>query len=225
MLFLMVRVIGYIFLSNDPIARSFSLKNQIYKETENGQKANSHLPDGTLITLNSGSRLRYGENFMKSSERTVYLKGEAFFNVAGDSLRPFKVYLEGLVTTVLGTSFNMRVFPDEKVIISLASGRLKIVRQLPNDSLSVYLEPGEQGVYSKKHRSLINNKFDSLQVLGWRSGTLSFKNERFSDVMLKLKRRYEFELQRDGIEDGFSGTYTHQPLRLVLEGLSFVLNF
>lgn len=227
MLCLMITVIGYVYLANNPTTYNLPLTNQIYEETENGQKSNFHLPDGTFIMLNSGSRVRYDANFMESSERVVFLEGEAFFNVAEDSLHPFKVYSDELITTVLGTSFNMQAFPEEEVIISLASGRLRIESQLTANNLSVYLEPGEQGVYSKKDKVLTRKKYDSMRVLGWKSGILYFKNERFSDVLLKLERWYgvKFDLKRKGIEDGFSGTYTNQPLNLVLEGLSFVLGF
>ncbi|MBN9380686.1 MAG: FecR domain-containing protein [Chitinophagaceae bacterium] len=87
------------------------------------------LPDGSLITLNKQSAIKYPENFKK--ERTVQLKGEAFFAIAPDKKRPFHVYTNGVTITVLGTSFNVRD-RDTATEIIVETGQVRVTDSLHN---------------------------------------------------------------------------------------------
>src|SRR5690606_7892291 len=120
----------------------------IHRETERGEKARLSLPDGTHILLNSDSRLWYNPDFGKDLERVVYLEGEAFFDVAKDTLHPFKIHSGDITTTVLGTSFNVQAFADEEITVSLVSGKVQIENQSALNDSQIYLKPGEQGVYA-----------------------------------------------------------------------------
>jgi ferric-dicitrate binding protein FerR (iron transport regulator) len=200
--------------------------NYISKQTVKGEKRTVLLPDGTVVTLNAESRLRYGENFGKAPKREIYLEGEAFLEVAKNPHLPFQIHTGPITTTVLGTSFNIQAFDKEEITISVVSGKVKVAGK--NDPLQTvaYLSPGE-AAYIKKDSILGIRKFDYPQVLSWKEGTLYFKNARFSDIITTLERWYgvEIRVQRKGIEDGFSGAYTHKSLERVLEGMSFVLDF
>src|SRR5690606_31564425 len=86
---------------------------EIIKSGNNvGEKSRLILADGTVVWLNSESAIEYPAQFT-GTERTVRLKGEAFFEVASDSLRPFKVASGNVTTTALGTSFNVKSYQDE----------------------------------------------------------------------------------------------------------------
>lgn len=200
----------------------------ISKQTDRGEKRSVTLDDGTVVKLNADSRLRYSTAFGQDSIRKVYLEGEAFFDVARDTLHPFQIYTGNVITTVLGTSFNIEAFaPDEEIAVSVVSGEVKVAQQDAFNEQIVYLLPGEQAVYTKKDTGIAKKEFDHRHVLSWKDGTLYFKNAEFSDIVNALERWYgvTIEVRRQGIEDGFSGSYTHRSLESVLEGIGFVLEF
>jgi transmembrane sensor len=202
----------------------------IIKQTARGEKLTLILEDSTVVKLNSESQLRY----TTASVREVYLEGEAFFEVARDTLHPFQIHTGQITTTVLGTSFNIKAFTGEKeVAVSVVSGEVKVARmkarlEAQQDKVheqSVHLIPGEQVIC--KHAVFTKKEFDAQEILSWKEGRLYFKDASFSEVISRLERWYgvEIEVQRKGIEDGFSGSYTNRSLESVLEGMSFVLNF
>ncbi len=99
---------------------------QIEKSTEPGQKLSFHLEDGTKVILNAGSKIWYPSNF-NIHEREVILEGEAFFEVSKDASRPFRIVTESVVTTALGTSFNINAFPsNENIEIALVTGKVSV---------------------------------------------------------------------------------------------------
>jgi transmembrane sensor len=98
--------------SNRPTPVSAAVQNLV--STKNGSKTKIQLPDGTQVWLNSGSKISYGNDFT-GSMRQVNLKGEAFFDVVKDPARPFIIHTDAIDITVLGTAFNVRSYPDEKV--------------------------------------------------------------------------------------------------------------
>lgn len=211
-------------LAQLPPAKSQLQDSIIVKRTSKGEKLKFILQDGTTVLLNSASQLSYRRN----SAREVLLLGEAFFEVAKDSLHPFKIHSGAITTTVLGTSFNVKAFEnEEEVAISVVSGEVKVQQQNPVSKQEVHLIPGEQAIYQAKDTVLIKKEFDDQDVLSWKEGRLYFKNASFSEILSSLERWYgvEIEVQRKGIEDGFSGSYTNRSLESVLEGMSFVLNF
>ncbi len=84
------------------------------------------LPDGSQVWLNTASSLRYAEDFGRKS-RTVYLSGEAYFEVAQNRELPFVIHTGNVSTTVLGTTFNIRAYPgQEAVTVAVRSGKVKV---------------------------------------------------------------------------------------------------
>src|SRR5690606_21518010 len=107
-----------------------------------GQKSIIQLADGSKVVLNADSELKFLDNFGQG-HREIYLKGEAFFEVALDSLRPFTVYSGESVTMALGTSFNINSYDNKKVQIQLATGKVKVIHE-DKEKEPVYLDPGEE---------------------------------------------------------------------------------
>ena len=95
------------------------------KVTQSGQKSTLVLADGTQIRLNAESSLSYPEKF-EGNTREVVLEGEAFFDVARDESRPFIIKSGDLVTTVLGTTFNVKAFPNEQMAVTVVSGKVAV---------------------------------------------------------------------------------------------------
>ncbi len=84
------------------------------------------LSDGSVVWLNAGSSLSYNKDF-SDKFREVYLKGEAYFEVTPDSLKPFVVKSESLNVKVLGTTFNVRTYEDENLVnVVLRTGRVDV---------------------------------------------------------------------------------------------------
>lgn len=129
-LFLGFSLLAYFFYTD---ARD-QTANTVTKTTVAGQKSTITLADGTTIRLNSESSLVYPESF-DGDIRSVQLVGEAFFDVAHDEKRPFIIKSGDLVTTVLGTSFNISAFPDEDIEVTVASGKVAVSTD-PGDSPS-----------------------------------------------------------------------------------------
>jgi transmembrane sensor len=125
-----------------------------------GDKAREiELPDKSTVTLKPGSELRYSKNF-DGSKREVYLSGEAFFNVQKDAARPFLVYSNEVVTKVLGTSFNIKAYADDKeVTVAVKKGKVSVYTTADNLAKSgnakavqpeVILTPNYQVVYNRR---------------------------------------------------------------------------
>ncbi len=114
------------------------------------------LPDGTTIDLNPGSQIDFDNDF-NAPMREVYLKGEAFFNVKRDVNRPFLVYSNEVVTKVLGTSFRIKAFDNERdVTVSVRTGRVSVYTKSKDqkEQQEVIIAPNQQIVFNKEEQKL-----------------------------------------------------------------------
>lgn len=117
------------------------------------------LPDGSALSLAPGSRIGYAENFDSSTNRDVYLSGEAFFEVTKNPDRPFRVFANEIVTKVLGTSFTVRSFDNDTTIqVIVRTGKVSVYSQAITSTRrsitdhkpgEVILTPNQQLVYEK----------------------------------------------------------------------------
>ncbi len=159
-------------------------------QTATGERNTIHLSDGTLVELNVNSFLEYPSDF-KGDERSVILKGEAYFKVARDKSKPFKVSTNDITTTVLGTQFNIRSYPEDSLIaVSLLEGSVKVESR----SGTAVLEPLEQATINMKENKFEIAPFDSLATVAWLSNTLLFKNTTMRKIALELKRVYGLDI-------------------------------
>ncbi len=195
----------------------------IEKSTHKGQKLTTNLPDGSKVTLNSSSKISYKLPF-NGEERIVMLEGEAFFKVARDTIRPFKVLASGVTTTALGTSFNVNCITNEKVEVSLVSGKVAIENQ---GDKSVILYPGELAMAGKS-KKIEKGKFEYLDKIAWKDGFLVFNNDAFPEIVEKLEGWYGVNIMvHEGVGEDFHFTakYEDHTLREVLQGISYVQYF
>lgn len=210
-----------------------TLTQLIEKATHNGQHLTFGLEDGTQITLSSNSSLTYPEHF-EDSFRTVYLKGQAFFDVAKDAKHPFIVHTGNVSTVILGTSFNI-LYSEEKhkAEVSLVSGVLKV--QIDNSISSdaeVVLSPGEQLCVDMANEHFKTRSFDPLEITGWKDGIIYFKESGLDEIVQKLENWYDVEISvidKSGIAKNskwtYTGQYSNQSLEYVLKGIGFVKGF
>lgn len=114
-----------------------------------GSKSKITLPDGSLVWVNSGSKLSYASNFA-GKFREVYLNGEAYFEVTKNPSKPFIVHTSGIDIKVLGTEFNVKAFEVEPTIeATLIKGSIEVSKKDDVHGASVMLKPHEKLVYKK----------------------------------------------------------------------------
>lgn len=205
----------------------------IEKVTHNGQHLTFSLEDGTQVTLNANSKLNYPIKFSDSS-RVVTMTGEAFFEVAKDSKRPFMVVTGSVLTTALGTSFNIHYHKNESLSeISLITGSVKVEMKDNFGKISdIQLVPGEQLVYKIDEGSFTTNFFNYLDIVGWKDGTIYFKESGIDEIIEKLEVWYDVDIEMTGNlnrikKDNwtYTGKFDSQTLENVLRGISYVKDF
>lgn len=156
------------------------------------------LSDGTKVTLNADSRMRYPA-VLGSSCRRVYLEGEAYFDVKQDENAPFFVEGRDFSVRVLGTVFNVMDYKDEKQSrVTLLSGSV----EMHTKDTVVCLSPGKQVVVEKgKFMSL--HLVDPLPYVSWMEDKFCFESERLENVLRKLGRWYDVDIEcdRDEVND------------------------
>lgn len=156
-----------------------------------GCKYKISLPDGSLVWLNSASSLKFPIVFNKF-ERKVYLTGEAYFEVAKNKLKPFKVFANNTVVQVLGTHFNVHAYNDEEAVkTTLLEGSVKIYQ----DGHSKTILPGQQA-YIKRNSSKIKiQPIDVNESVAWKNDLFIFDKEDMESVMKKIARWYDVEVE------------------------------
>lgn len=196
----------------------------IIKSNPMGQKSKLYLPDGTTVYLNAGSEISYQENF-GSDHRDIDLKGEAFFEVAHDTILPFRVKASEMVTVAVGTSFNINAYQDRKPSVQLATGKVRVF-SLDSSIKDVFLLPGEEAVLEPS--GLNKGSFNPTNALGWKNGVLSFSQMKFSEVKILLERWYAVDISIKSPpkkDQKVSGEFKDAPLKNVLESLGYTMGF
>ncbi|MES2873567.1 MAG: FecR family protein [Bacteroidota bacterium] len=170
-------------------------------ETPAGGKYQINLPDGSTVWLNASSSLRFPALFAGNT-REVELTGEAYFDVAKNKNKPFKVSTKDQIVEVLGTQFNINSYSDEgEIKTTLIEGSVKIIYK---DKV-VLLGPGQQFQPSNSVIKVV--EADTEEVVAWKNGYFLFKDEDIRSIMRKVSRWYNVEVNYAGdIPDvGFGG--------------------
>lgn len=191
--------------------------------TPSGVKTSFKLPDGSSVFLNSGSSVKYRKG-LSGNIREIFLEGEAFFDVARDTLRPFLVHSDNFTTQALGTSFNIRNFENKPEEISLVTG--KVMVKSSKDSFQQFLIPGEgilelEGVFSKSEVNLDN-------ALAWMNKTIVFESEDFEAAMNELENWFGVKISISNLPKNpptISARYVNESLGNILYGLSYKMDF
>ncbi len=145
------------------------------------------LTDGSSIELNADSEIRYPEEF-KGKKRVVELKGEAFFEIARDTTRPFVVRTGEIEIRVLGTSFNVDANAQEDSIeVQVETGLVEV----GSGDDKVQLRPGETAVFYTKLGKLIKRDIKAITTQFWRNRRLNFKRAKLYEVVKALNEAYD----------------------------------
>jgi transmembrane sensor len=172
--------------------------------TPKGGQYQINLPDDTKVWLNAASSLKFPTAF-NGKERIVELSGEAYFEVASNKEKPFKVKSSIQTIQVLGTHFNVNSYSDEPVIkTSLLKGSVRV-------SLfdkTVIIKPGEETVFHTDSHKLSIKKGNAEDAVAWKNGYFQFNNENIESIMRKISRWYNVDIvyQEGFIKQRFGGT-------------------
>mgnify|MGYP000246770652 CR=1 FL=1 len=163
-----------------------------------GDKATIELPDGTNVVLNSASQLSYLNNFGEKVRR-VQLNGEAYFKVAHDEKHAFIVQIGDLEVKVLGTSFNVSAYKNDKQqFVALATGSVAV--KVTNKKNATTMKPNQLYTLEKNTFATKVEDADIYEYICWKDGFLIFRNESLADVLKKIERYYNVVLTFDPAE-------------------------
>lgn len=145
------------------------------------------LADGTVVYMNSESRLKYPVRFI-GKDRVVELEGEAYFEVTRDEAHPFIVHTKRLDVTVLGTGFNVMAYKnDARTEVTLVNGKIDVT----SGKVSEILTPSRQFVMNNENREYEVRTVNVNTYVDWKSGVLNFDGMTLEDLADKLGRWYE----------------------------------
>ncbi len=190
------------------------------------------LPDGTTVALNSNSQIKFPKKFEKDV-REITLTGEAFFDVTPNAAKPFIIHAGDAQVKVLGTSFNVRAYPEnESVEVVVKTGKVQVSQNTPNlpvEPLEVVLNPGEKGILISKNH-LLEKSFNSDQnFLSWKTHSFVFTETPLNEVVNYLKNVYhaKIELKDEELNDlVLTASFDQKPVEFILDviKLTFDLN-
>lgn len=167
------------------------------------------LSDGSVVSLNSGTILRYPEQFGINGNRKVYLTGEAFFEVTKDKKHPFIVNTNQVDIEVLGTKFNVSAYPETPTVNStLVEGSIQM-SETNNKSNIILLQPNQMATWLSHSRKIITKSVDPSFYTAWTKGELAFKDTPFSTIAKIIQRTYDVEIineNADLAKQNFTGT-------------------
>ncbi len=217
---LLVLISGFLGLRLQNLNRNSAKLNEV--KVPFGSRISMVLADGSKVWLNSGSKLTYQAGF-GIKERAVNLTGEAFFDIVHNQKVPFVVTTSDLKIKVLGTVFNVKSYPDDKVIeTTLVRGKIEVKSLNTNDTKNIIvLAPHEKLIYTKAGNTLtrtsivkedvskprspdLNAKTQTkIQVAkiefpendgSWKDGKLILKSENLEDLARELERYYNVQI-------------------------------
>ncbi|MCE5331432.1 MAG: FecR domain-containing protein [Bacteroidales bacterium] len=176
---------------NQPESGVMADANTFFQTTD-AQIKQITLPDGSKIHLNRGTKVSYASNAFNRHQREVWLEGEAFFEVAKNPEKPFIIHTGVMTTTVRGTSFNVKAYPQlAENVVSVRTGKVQISQQ--GKQLAM-LTPNEQIIYNTLNNQYKTGVADGENAAGWRDGRLILNSANAEELKLRLKQQYHVDL-------------------------------
>lgn len=184
-----------------------------------GQRAGITLPDGTIVHLNSESKLTYTPDF-NGKLREVVLEGEAFFEVTPNSEQPFIVDASGLSVKVLGTSFSVQTSNQgNEISVILVEGKVSLNNA--HEKELVQLHPNQKADYFVNDEHYTVTEVDSERLTSWRKGIIFYDNASLDEIVRLIEQTYKVSLiytRPENDDQRFSGAFLKtQKLETVLQ--------
>ena len=228
MLTLLQRIAAVLFI---PLLIAFGIQNlkhrpseiaqMIEVKTNPGMMTKIDLPDGSIVHLNSESKLTYPAFFDKDKRR-VTLQGEAFFEVQKDPEHGFEIAIpHETKIEVLGTSFNVEAFEkDNFVSTTLIEGKVRFDYMKNGRKSVVQMKPGQKLTYDSSSSHVQLAKTNGESEIAWKDGKIVFHATPLPQALRILEKRFNvtFVLSNDRLRsEAFTGSFSHQRLERILE--------
>ncbi|MGO4291724.1 FecR family protein [Chitinophaga sp. RAB17] len=232
----------YLVLSHDT---GSTFRNKI--NTERGAKTTVHLPDGSVVILNSGSRLSYDKDFGVKN-RLINLEGEAYFDVSKNPSMPMIVATAAVEVKVLGTTFNVKAYAEDSIVeASLFTGTIQLTTEKDPERV-ILLRPREKVIINQKqngytapatakeiHSETVSlqhmtfNRIDSsFDEMAWLKNKLVFRSARFQDVANELQRKFNVSIYfSDTVFQNIriNGTFSDESIQEIVPALQQAIPF
>ncbi|WP_270581900.1 FecR family protein [Butyricimonas virosa] len=160
-------------------------------EVPRGGEYKVRLADGTLVYLNSATRMKYPVKF-DEKERKVYLSGEAYFEVAKDPERPFFVEMEGVEVRVYGTSFNVNTHQEGNIQTVLVKGSIGV--KVLSSGMESVIRPGQMAEFKQGNTKVDVKDVNVAVYTDWKDGIFRFENQRLEDILTVLSNWYDVDV-------------------------------
>jgi ferric-dicitrate binding protein FerR (iron transport regulator) len=202
-------------------------KEQILVQTSFGEHKQINLPDGSVVWLNASSKLSY----KPKNPRTIYLEGEAFFEVAKDKKHPFTVSTaDHLKVKALGTSFNVKSYSKNTFTETiLFTGKVEVTsdKYFKNKILML---PNDKVTFIKNSREIIKSKANFIKSsIAWKEGKIQFKNKPFKEIANDLNIQFNIKISFENValsNSKFTGSFDKAtPINEILETLKLSKQF
>ncbi|TMU50433.1 FecR family protein [Flagellimonas algicola] len=193
-----------------------------------GKRFELRLSDGTMAHLNAGSSVRFPIQFLEGMDRQVFVSGEAYLDVAKDSLHPFIVNADKLNVRVLGTRFNVHAYQEDGISeIVLVEGSVGLYEkdELFDKDRATMLTPGYKASFRKNNGEIEVKPAITSIYTAWRKGELVFRNMTFENILKKLERHYDVTITNENKNltgKEFNASFKAVPLEKVLKSMSEV---
>ncbi|HZL11077.1 MAG TPA: FecR domain-containing protein [Prolixibacteraceae bacterium] len=157
------------------------------------------LPDGTLVSLNSKTKISYPKRFGRKI-REVSIEGEAFFEVKPNKNKPFIIHAGKAQIKVLGTSFNVSAYPETKLVeVIVETGKVQVLNQMikPLQTEELILAPGDKGTLVYASNTLLKSTNQNPNFIAWKTRNLIFKATSLREVIGNLEKVYKIKIRLD----------------------------
>lgn len=249
-------VFGFVYLTylrnsnSGPQEIEMSASQRVY-ETVKGEKKTFTLEDGTLVTLNSDSKLQVDVDFGKST-RQVSLEGEAYLDVKKDEDKPFVLHTNEFDIRVLGTSFNVKAYPDELAAEALLIEGLIELKSKGKNENSIVIKPNQKVTIYKSElvaesnkevkkvikakpnvkeiaiQDIVHDEDNEVMDIVWKENRLAMVDQDFNELKSILERWYDINITLKGSAIGnyrFTATFKEENIDQVLKALQKVEPF
>ncbi len=193
--------------------------SQLNQTVNSGYRALTFtLSDSTIVTLAPNSTLQYPSSF-QGENRQVYLQGEAGFNVKRNENFPFKVHTKNIVTTVLGTIFNIKKPGDSAIVVELLKGKLKVEIEDPAATSPILLNSDEKATYVFHDKHFYKNSSSAESVV-------SFRQNSFEEIAARLKSVYRITVINNSDKKNwrFTGEFKNTNAKEIIENICLIKN-
>lgn len=226
---LLVLAGGSLYLNRVALLDIFFPVKTLTVSTKPGEQLELTLPDGSKVWLNTASTISYPEVF-RGATRNIKLTGEAFFQVKPDPRKPFFVHSRQFYARVLGTSFNVKAYPDpdEDVYVTVTEGKVAVGIENENMARKEFtrLTRNHRVMFDPVANILFQDSVATGQGIAWRDGKLSFHQASLKEMATALERWFAVKIdvtEAEAMQCSFSATYYKGvKLRDILEAMQIM---